>query len=137
MVDYPITEERKDPALSNHGTFNVEFKCHVVEELLSGESHPAHLCRRYNISSSLLYHWKKQYGRGKLNNEPAEEAALKDGIGKLERLVSRLTLEKEFLKKRGCKTLSIGVSETGNHRPVQARHQVCPAGVWTDEAGPE
>jgi transposase-like protein len=36
----------------------------VVEELLSGESRPAQLCRRHNISSSLLYHWKKQYSRG-------------------------------------------------------------------------
>jgi transposase-like protein len=77
----------------------VEFKRQVVEELLSGESRPAQLCRRYSISSSVLYHWKKQYGRGKLENEPTEEGALKDRIEKLERLVGRLTLENEFLKK--------------------------------------
>jgi len=70
-----------------------------MEELLSGESRPAQLCRRYNLSASLLYHWKKQYSRGKFNNEPIEEAALKDRIEKLERLVGRLTLENEFLKK--------------------------------------
>jgi transposase len=70
-----------------------------VEELLSGESRPAQLCRRHNITSSLLYHWKKQYGRGKFNNEPTGEGALKDRIEKLERLVGRLTLENEFLKK--------------------------------------
>ena len=45
----------------------------VVEELLSGESRPAQLCRRHNISASVLYHWKKQYGRGKFDNEPIEE----------------------------------------------------------------
>ncbi len=56
---------------------------------MSGESHPAQLCRKHNISSSLLYHWKKQYIRGKLNNEPTEEAALKDRIEKLERLVGK------------------------------------------------
>jgi transposase-like protein len=70
-----------------------------VEELMSGESHPAQLCRRHHISPSLLYHWKKQYSLGKFNNEPIEEAALKDRIEKLERLVGRLTLENEFLKK--------------------------------------
>jgi transposase len=70
-----------------------------VEELLGGDSRPAQLCRRHDISSSLLYHWKKQYGRGKFNNEPIAEAALKDRIEKLERLVGRLTLENEFLKK--------------------------------------
>jgi transposase len=128
VVDYPVTEERKDPTMRNHGTINVEFQCQVVEELLSGKSRPAQLCRRYNMSSSLLYLWKKQYSRAKLNNEPAEEAALKDRIEKLERLLGHLKLEKEFLKK-GCKTVSISVRRTGNHRPVQARHQVCPAGV--------
>jgi transposase len=85
--------------MRNQRTFSQEFKCQVVEELLSGESRPAQLCRRHNISSSLLYHWKRQYGRGKFNNEPTAEAALKDRIEKLERLVGKLTLENEFLKK--------------------------------------
>ena len=85
--------------MRNQRMFSLEFKRQVVEELMSGESHPAQLCRRYNISSSLLYHWKKQYSRGKFNNEPTEEGALRDRIEKLERLVGRLTLENEVLKK--------------------------------------
>jgi len=85
--------------MRNQRTFSQEFKRQVVEELLAGESRPAQLCRRHNLSSSLLYHWKKQYGRGKFNNEPVAEAALNDRIEKLERLVGRLTLENEFLKK--------------------------------------
>lgn len=80
-------------------SFSLEFKRQVVQELLSGESSPAQLCRRHNIGSSLLYHWKRQYSRGKFENEPIEEAALKDRVEKLERLVGRLTLENEFLKK--------------------------------------
>ena len=78
--------------MRNQRSFSIEFKRQVIEELLSGESGPAQICRRYNISSSLLYHWKRQYSRGKFNNEPIEEAALKDRIEKLERLVGRLTL---------------------------------------------
>ena len=85
--------------MKNQRTFSLELKRQVVEELLSGESHPAQLCRRYNIGSSVLYHWKKQYSRGKFNNEPTEEGALKDRIEKLERLVGKLTLENEVLKK--------------------------------------
>jgi len=85
--------------MKNQRSFSSEFKRQVVEELLSGESRPAQLCRRYSISSSVLYHWKKQYSRGKFNNEPSEEAALKDRIERLERLVGRLTLENEFLKR--------------------------------------
>jgi len=78
-------------AMRSQRNFSLEFKRRVVEELLSGESRPAQLCRRYSISSSVLCHWKKQYSRGKFNNEPTEEAALKDRIEKLERLVGRLT----------------------------------------------
>ena len=80
-------------------SFSLEFKRQVVEELLSDQSRPAQICRRYSISSSLLYHWRRQYARGKFNNEPTEEAALRDRVEKLERLVGRLTLENEFLKK--------------------------------------
>ncbi|MEE9520113.1 MAG: transposase [Dehalococcoidales bacterium] len=62
---YPIMRDRKDLAMRNQRSFSLEFKRRVIEEILSGESRPAQLCRRYNISPSLLYHWKKQYSRGK------------------------------------------------------------------------
>src|SRR4030065_1315344 len=91
--------EREDLAMKNQRTFSLEFNRQVVEELLSGESRQAQLCRRHNISSSVLYHWKKQYSRGKFNNEPTEEGALRDRIEKLERLVGKLTLGNGFLKK--------------------------------------
>jgi transposase-like protein len=85
--------------MRNQRSFSVEFKRQVVEELMNGESRPAQLCRRYNIAPSLLYHWKRQYSRGKFNNEPTEEGALKDRVEKLERLVGKLTLENELLKR--------------------------------------
>jgi transposase-like protein len=107
-------KDRKDLAMRNQRSFSVEFKRQAVEELLSGESRPAQLCRRYNITSSVLYHWKRQYSRGKFNNEPIEEAALKDRIEKLERLVGKLTLENDFLK-RGLQN-SISQSQK-NGRP--------------------
>jgi transposase len=90
---------RKDPVMRNIRNFSLEFKRQVVEELLSGESGAAQLCRRHNITSSLLYHWKEQYSRSRFNNEPTKEGALKDRIEKLERLVGKLTLENEVLKK--------------------------------------
>ena len=79
--------------------FSIEFKKQVVQELISGSSRPSQICRRYNIVPSLLDHWKKQYNLGKFDNEPVKEAALQDRIEKLERLVGKLTLENEFLKK--------------------------------------
>ena len=107
-------KDRKDLAMRNQRSFSVEFKRQAVEELLSGESRPAQLCRRYNITSSVLYHWKRQYSRGKFDNEPIEEAALKDRIEKLERLGGKLTLENDFLK-RGLQN-SISQSQR-NRRP--------------------
>jgi len=99
--------------MRNRRNFSVEFKRQVVEEWLSGTGRPAQLCRRHNISASLLYHWKRQYSRGKFNNEPTEEGALKDRIEKLERLVGRLTLENEFLK-RGLQN-SLSQSQRNGH----------------------
>jgi len=80
-------------------TFTPEFKREMVEELLSGTTRPAQLCRRHNISSGLLYYWKKQYALGKLSNEATQEGALLDRINKLEQMLGKLTLENEFLKK--------------------------------------
>jgi transposase len=90
---------RKDLAMRKQRRFPAELKRQVVEELLSGITGPAQLCRRHNISSGLLYHWKKQYSRGRFGNEPTQEAALKDRIAKLEQMVGRLAMENEFLKK--------------------------------------
>ncbi len=45
---------------------------------------PAQLSRRYNLPSGLLYNWKKQYARGKLDNGPTQVAALLDRINKLD-----------------------------------------------------
>ena len=86
-------------------TFTAEFKRQVVEELLSGTIGPAQICRRHSLSSGLVYHWKKQYARGKLNNEPTQEASMLDRINKLEQMLGKLPLENDFLKKP-CKTPS-------------------------------
>ena len=99
--------------MRNQRSYSLEFKRQVVEELMSGASGPAQLSRRHNITSSLLYHWKKQYSRGKFDNEPTQEAALKDRVEKLERLVGRLTLENEFLKK--------GLQSSLNHRQINGK----------------
>jgi len=120
-------EERKDLAMKNQRSFSLEFKRQVVEELLSGESRPAQLCHRHNIEGSLLYHWKKQYSRGKFNNEPVCEAALKDRVAKLERLVGRLPyfIEEVYNLKKLHSALGYrppdefrGIKEQDNNRRV-------------------
>jgi transposase len=94
--------------MKHRRSFATDLKRQIVEELLSGVSTPAQLIRRHEISSSLLYHWKEQYAKGRFDNEPNKEAALEDRVRQLEQLVGKLTLENEFLKKavqRGLLTL--------------------------------
>jgi transposase len=79
--------------------FSPEFKRSIVEQLLSDTAGPTELCRRYNLSSGQLYTWKKQYANGKLDPEPSREAELAARVRELERLLGKVTLENEFLKK--------------------------------------
>lgn len=64
-------------------TFTAEFKRQVVEEMLSGATRATQLCRRYNLSRDLVYYWKKQYAKGKLNNEPDQELTLENEFEEL------------------------------------------------------
>ena len=79
--------------------FTQDFKRSLIEQLLSEAATPLELCRRYNISSGQLYTWKRQYAQGKLNPEPFRAAELAARVRELERLLGKLTLENEFLKK--------------------------------------
>ena len=79
--------------------FTQDFKRSVVEQLLSETAGPAELCRRYHIASGQLYTWKKQYADGQLDPEPSREADLEARVRELERLLGKVTLENEFLKK--------------------------------------
>ena len=79
--------------------FTQDFKRSIVEQLLSETAGAAELCRRYNISSGQLYTWKRQYADGKLDPEPSREVELQARVRELERLLGKVTLENEFLKK--------------------------------------
>lgn len=86
--------------------FSPEFKRQVVEELLSGVNSPAQIMRRHEISSGLLYHWKKQYLNNLFAESPNREAALEERICQLEQLAGKLALENEFLKKAVQKSIA-------------------------------
>ena len=79
--------------------FTQDFKRSLVEQLLSETAGPAELCRRYNISSGHLYTWKRQFANGKLDPEPSRVPELEARVRELERLLGKVTLENEFLKK--------------------------------------
>lgn len=83
--------------------FTPEFKAQVVLELLSQQRSAAELCRAHQIKDSLLYRWKQEFveraPRLFAPGEPGEAAGAAQRIAELERLVGRLTLELDVVKK--------------------------------------
>lgn len=109
--------------------FRPEFKRQIVEELLSGISTPAQISRRYEISSGLLYHWKRQYAKGGFENPPDQTVALEERIRQLEQLLGKLTLENEFLKKAVQRSLE-PLKKSGSSLPTTgASSKVSKEGV--------
>jgi transposase-like protein len=83
--------------------FTPEFKAQVVLELLTQQHSAAELCRQHQIKDSLLYRWKQEFleraPRVFASGEPGEAARHAQRIAELERLVGRLTLELDVVKK--------------------------------------
>jgi transposase-like protein len=79
--------------------YSVAFKRQVVEELLSKASSLGQLSRRHDVSSGLILSWKKLYEEGGLVEGPSNEKELRGRIEQLERMVGRLALENDLLKR--------------------------------------
>ena len=82
-------------------SYSNDFKKQVVESILSGSATQAELAREHRISPVMINRWKKDYKTGKFfeNVTSHDMAKLELKIRDLERLVGKLTLENEILKK--------------------------------------
>ncbi len=87
--------------------YSKEFRVRVCREISSGVT-VAEASRRHHVHPRLLYRWAKEYrqnpamlGRGAKMPQTGEVGtqAMEARVAELERLVGRLTLENEFLKK--------------------------------------
>ncbi len=72
------------------------FAAKLKDIFIKGRDYP---WPKPDMSSGLLHRWKNQYAEGKLNAEPSKEAELATRVRELERLLGKVTLENEFLKK--------------------------------------
>ena len=83
--------------------FSAEFKLDTVMEGLRGEKSIAQICRERDITGSLYYKWKQVFvERAPEIFEDERQAADNnkgEQIAELERMVGRLTMEVEILKK--------------------------------------
>ncbi len=80
--------------------FTREFKLTVIREIESGKS-PAEIARQYQVNHSTIRQWLSRYGHnpGRLldsSGSPTKEAAR---MAEMERMIGRLSLENDILKK--------------------------------------
>ncbi len=84
--------------------FSRDFKIKVVEAYRSGQS-AVELSRQFELHPNVIYDWDRQYredpehafGTQRETNDPSK--AHEERIADLERMVGRLALENDFLKK--------------------------------------
>ncbi len=81
-------------------SFTAEFKAQLVLELLSGRSTPAQICKQQRIAPQQLNRWKSEFvtGAPKVFEDP-EAKHRQERIAELERMVGRLTMQVDILKK--------------------------------------
>lgn len=82
-------------------TFSPAFKAKVILECISGEKSVSEITRAYQLSPILVSKWRTEFMENSAaiferNNAGSED---QHRIADLERLVGRLTLENEMLKK--------------------------------------
>lgn len=83
--------------------FSAEFKFDVVMQLLKGEKTITELCRQHQLKDSLVYRWRDEllargpqvYEKASGNGVGADQVR----IAELERMIGRLTMELDVLKK--------------------------------------
>ena len=109
--------------------FSIEFKKEMVEKMLSGEVNAVELCRQHNLTRSMLYLWKNQYDKGSLENTPRVIKSEQLKIQELERMVGRLTMDNELLKKALALARSQQRSNAGSFEKTKVYSEVLPGGV--------
>lgn len=88
-------------------SYSPQLKFEVVMESLLGQKSNADICRERDIKESLLYKWKQEFleqalqiFEDKRGKQPTSQVSEQAGqIADLERMVGRLTMELEILKK--------------------------------------
>ena len=104
-------------------TFSRDFKIKVVEAYRSGQS-AVELSRQFELHPNVIYDWDRKYredpehafGTQRETSDPSK--AHEDRIAELERMVGRLALENDFLKKTLAIAKNISSKDIpGNTKP--------------------
>lgn len=90
--------------MNKRNKYTSKQKIEIVLEGLKNETSITEVCRKYGISSSMYYKWRDlllRKGEEVFANQGnfASEKAYIDKIREMERVIGRLALENEILKK--------------------------------------
>ena len=85
-------------------TYSAQFKLETVLEGIRGEKSVAQICRERGIKESLYYKWRDQFTSQALSifqdkRNPSSSEGNNERIAELERMVGRLAVENDILKK--------------------------------------
>jgi transposase-like protein len=86
-------------------TYSAEFKLATVMEGIRGDRPIAQICRERNITDSLYYKWRDQFQDHapeiftRQDQQSQAVGELEGRIADLERMVGKLAMENEILKK--------------------------------------
>ena len=85
---------------SKRRTYTREFKLKVLGEIQAGKTQ-AQAAREYQLTETAIYKWRQQLNRYKEQAFAGQGKAYTDEarLHELERMVGRLTMENDFLKK--------------------------------------
>ena len=85
---------------SKRRTYTREFKLKVLGEIEAGKSQ-AQAAREYQLTETAIYKWRQQLNRYQEQAFAGQGKAYTDEarLSELERMVGRLTMENDFLKK--------------------------------------
>ena len=85
--------------------YTAEFKFDTVMEAVRGEKSKAQICRDRDITESLLYRWQQEFLEkaptlfAESNSTVTADREKEEQVAELERMVGRLTMELDVLKK--------------------------------------
>jgi len=86
--------------MSKRRKFTPQFKARMTLIVLSGSHRQAEICKQHHLSAWQLAQWRKTLeANAHLAFGGGEEQELKERIGELERMVGRLAMQVEILKK--------------------------------------
>jgi transposase len=93
-------EKEGKPMQQRNKRYTEEFRRRVVNEWRTGPESGTELSHRYGLSTGLLWQWSKKFEQEEVMAEPEEDSRmLKARVAELERMVGRLAMENDFLKK--------------------------------------